>query len=260
MTMPNQVAIVTGASSGIGWELAKSLANDGYKVGLVARRHDRLEKLAGEIRAIGGVAAYAAADVGERSQAVPAIRSLAAQLGPIDLLVANAGVGVPTLLQPMNVEQVEQMVRVNLLGVVYAIEAVLPAMLERRQGHLVAISSLASYKGLPGESGYCATKAAVNTYMEGLRIHAREHGITVTTVCPGFVHTEMTAVNDFKMPWVINADQAARMIVRALRHKPKVYNFPWQTTLLMRMTRWLPDWVMARGMRQYNIKPPMPPA
>ena len=174
------------------------------------------------------------------------------------MLVANAGVGAPTLLNPLNVETVEKMVRVNLLGVVYAIEAVLPSMLERRRGHLSAVSSLAAYKGLPGESGYCATKAAVNSYMEGLRIQLASRGIAVTTICPGFVKTPMTDVNHFKMPWLITADDAARRIVRALRWRRKVFNFPWQTTLLMKLTRWLPDWIMARGMENYNDKPPMP--
>jgi short-subunit dehydrogenase len=181
------------------------------------------------------------------------------RLGPVELLIANAGVGAPTLLDPMNVADVEKQVRVNLLGVVHAVAAVLPDMLQRRQGHLAAVSSLAAYKGMPGESGYCASKAAVNTFMEGLRIHLRDKGVAVTTICPGFVRTPMTAVNDFKMPWLLEADEAARRIVRALHRKRKVYNFPWQTTILMKLLAWLPDWVVARTMAQYNEAPPMPP-
>jgi short-subunit dehydrogenase len=259
MSYENQVAVITGASSGIGWELAKLLGAEGCKVGLVARRQERLEALAAEIREAGGTAAIAAADIGERDQAVTAIQKVRATLGPIDLLIANAGVGVPTLLAPLNVPDVETMVRVNLLGLIYSLEAVLPEMLQRGQGHLAAISSLASFKGLPGESGYCATKAAVNTYMEGLRIHLRGRGVTVTTICPGFVHTPMTASFDFWMPSVMSADKAARLIVRALRRRPKVYNFPWTVNLLMRAARWGPDWAVARVMHTYNIKPPMPP-
>jgi short-subunit dehydrogenase len=258
MSLSNQVAIITGASSGIGWALAKELAAQHYRVGLMARRKDKLETLASEIRAAGGTAACAAADVGDRSPTVEAIHTLRDQLGPVDLLIANAGVGAPTLLEPLNIEQVEQMFRVNVLGLVYAFEAVLPEMLRRGRGHLAGVSSLAAYKGLPGESGYCASKAAVNSYLEGLRIQLRNRGVTVTTICPGFVQTPMTAVNDFKMPWLLQADEAARRIVRALRRRRKVYNFPWQTTVLMKATRWLPDWLLARGMRTYNEKPPMP--
>jgi short-subunit dehydrogenase len=258
MSFANQVVVITGASSGIGWSLAHALAAEGAHVGLVARRLDRLEELAAAIRARGGTVAVAAADVGDRQQTVAAIHQLAAQLGPVDVMVANAGVGAPTLLDPVNVETVEKMVRVNLLGVVYSIEAVLPAMLQRQRGHLAAVSSLAAYKGLPGESGYCCTKAAVNSYMEGLRIQLRTRGIAVTTICPGFVKTPMTDVNHFKMPWLLSADEAARRIVRALRRRRKVFNFPWQTTLLMKITRWMPDWLVARTMQDYNDKPPMP--
>src|SRR5439155_22431411 len=129
MTFANQVAVITGASSGIGWALATALAALGCKVGLVARRQEKLQALAQEIAQAGGSAAIAAADVGNRVQLSAAIRGLAEQLGPVDLLIANAGVGMPTKLDPMNVADIEEMFRVNTLGVVYAIEAVLPAML-----------------------------------------------------------------------------------------------------------------------------------
>jgi len=258
MTFANQVAVITGASSGIGWELAKVLAAQGCKVGLVARRRELLEQLAAEIEAHGGKAAAAAADVGEREQVLKAIHDVSGRLGPVDLLIANAGVGAPLLLEPMNVAAQEKMFRINTFGVVYAIEAVLPEMLRRGRGHLAAVSSIAAYKGLPGESAYCASKAAVNIYMEGLRIQLRGRGIAVTTICPGFVRTPMTAVNDFWMPFLLEADEAARRIVRALGRRRKVYNFPWQMAWLMRLTSWLPDWMFARVMAKYNENPPPP--
>jgi short-subunit dehydrogenase len=260
MSFAGQVAVVTGASSGIGWALAKALARNGAKVGLVARRIEELQRLAAEIAQAGGTALAAQADVADRRQTVDAIRDLATRMGPVDLLVANAGVGAPTHLEPLNVEQMEQMFRVNTLGVIYAIEAVLPAMLQRGRGHLSAVSSLGGYKGLPGESAYCASKSAVNVFLEGLRIQLRGKGIAVTTICPGFVKTPMTAVNDFSMPFVLEADEAARRIVSALQRKVKVFNFPWQTAFLMRLTRWAPDWVMARVMATYNenLPPPAP--
>jgi short-subunit dehydrogenase len=258
MLFANQVAVVTGASSGIGWALARELAAQGCRVGLVARRQDRLDALAAEIRAAGGRAARAVADVGDRARTVTAIHAVRDELGPVDLLIANAGVAAPTFLEPVNVEQVEEMFRVNVLGMVYAIEAVLPEMLRCGRGHLAGVSSLAAYKGLPGESAYCASKAAVNSYLEGLRIQLRDRGIAVTTLCPGFVKTPMTDVMATKMPWLIEADEAARRMVRALRRRRKVYNFPWQTTLLMKATRWLPDWVLARSLRRYNEQPVKP--
>ncbi len=117
-TFANQIAVITGASSGIGWALAKALAAEGCKVGLIARRREQLAALAQEIQQTGGVAAYAPADVAERQPTLDAIHDVAAQLGPVDLLVANAGVGAPTLLDPVNVHDVEKMFRVNVLGMV----------------------------------------------------------------------------------------------------------------------------------------------
>jgi short-subunit dehydrogenase len=258
MSLAGQVAIITGASSGIGWALAHTLATEGCKVGLVARRREQLAALAGEIEKRGGSTAFAAADVSEREQAVAAIREVAARLGPVDLLIANAGVGAPTTIEPFNVGDVEKMFRVNVLGVVYSLEAVLPQMLERRRGHLAAVSSLAAYRGLPGESGYTASKAAVNVFMEGLRVQLRSKGIAVTTICPGFVQTPMTEVNEFKMPWLLTAEEAARRIVHALKRKRKVYNFPWQMSLFMKFARWAPDWLVDQMMHTYNENPPFP--
>jgi short-subunit dehydrogenase len=253
MSFPFQTAIITGASSGIGWSLAKELARQGAKVGLVARRRDNLERLAHEI---GPHAAFEAADVADREQSVAAIRSLSSRLGPIDLLVANAGVGAPTAVEPMNTPDIRKMFEVNVFGVIHAIEAVLPDMVSHNRGHIAAVSSAAAFKGLPAESGYCATKAAVNTFMEGLRIQLRSRGIAVTTICPGFVTTPMTERNRFHMPWLMDSDRAARLIAKALLKKKKVYTFPWQMGVLMWATRWVPDWYVARAMKPYNDNPP----
>jgi short-subunit dehydrogenase len=253
MSFADQVAIITGASSGMGWWMAKVLAGEKCKVGLIARRKDKLDALAAEIRQTGGSTAVAVADVADRQQTFAAIYALAEELGPVDLLIANSGVARPTPMEPLETEQVEHMIRVNLFGVIYAIDAVLPGMLQRGRGHLAAVSSLAAYKGFPGESGYCASKAGVNAYMEGLRIQLRKRGIAVTTICPGFVRTPMTQETPFPtpMPWLMDADKAARLIIRALRRRRKVYNFPWQTTLLTRFTRWLPDWILARALKEH---------
>jgi short-subunit dehydrogenase len=259
MPFKDQVAVITGASSGIGWEMAKRLASQGCHVGLVARRRERLETLAAECQALGVRTAVASANVADRQQTLAAFRQLREALGPVDLLIANSGVGIPTPIEPMDGEAVDNMIRVNYLGVVYAIEGVLPEMLQRGRGHLAAVSSLASYKGMPGESGYCSSKAAVNVYMEGLRIQLRPRGIYVTTICPGFIKTPMTDVNEFPMPFVLTAEQAAAKIVRALERRKKVFNFPWQTSLMMRGLRWLPDWMVRRIVGVHTDKRPAPP-
>lgn len=258
MPFKDQIAVITGASSGIGWEMAKELARQGCHVGLIARRRERLEALAAECQGLGVKAAVAPANVAERDKTLAAFKQLRETLGPVDLLIANSGVGKPTPLEPLDMDSVDNMIRVNYLGVVYAIEAVLPEMLQRGKGQLAAISSLASYKGMPGESGYCSSKAAVNVYMEGLRIQLRSRGIAVTTVCPGFIRTPMTEVNEFPMPFVMNADKAARKIINAIAKKKKVYDFPFMTNLMMRSVRWLPDWLVARIFRDFTGDRPAP--
>jgi short-subunit dehydrogenase len=258
MSYTNRVAVITGASSGIGRALAVALASRGARVGVTARRADRLDELVREVHTAGGTIEAAACDVGDRLATVAAIRTLAERLGPVELLVANAG-AAHSAIDPLNVTGLEEMVRVNLLGVAYSFEAVMDSMLARRCGHLVAISSIAAYKGLPGSGAYCATKAAVNTYCEGLRIELRGRGVAVTCVCPGFVHTEMTAGKTHAMPFAMGADAAARRILRALPWHPKVFNFPRRMSWLMGLIRWMPDWVIARMARRERVTEAVPP-
>jgi short-subunit dehydrogenase len=234
MTAPYSAAVVTGASSGIGRAVAVELARRGVPVGAVARRADRLADLR---RTAAGRIETEVADVTDRPALAAAVRRLADRLGPIDLLVANAGVAGG---------EVEAVMRVNFLGVVHAIDAVLPTMLARGRGHLVGVSSLAAYKGLPGSAAYSASKAAVNAYLEGLRIELRPRGVAVTCVCPGFVRTEMTADKTHPMPFLMDADRAARRIVSALRRRPAVYDFPKRMRAVMWLAKWAPDRLIAR--------------
>ncbi len=246
MNWQGKTVVITGASSGIGSALAKELAGRGARVGVLARRQDYLQKLVIDVRASGGTIEAEPCDVTDRSGLRAAIDTLEAKLGPIDVLIANAGVSFPSGADPVASEDVETMMRVNFLGVVHAFEAVLPGMLKSGAGHLVAISSLAAYKGLPGSAGYCASKAAVNTFCESLRIELGPRGVAVTAVCPGFIRTPMTAAQTHPMPFLMDADEAARRIANALPRRPAVYNFPWLMFRLMRMLRWLPDRVIRR--------------
>ena len=219
----------------------------GARVGVTARRADRLDELVREVRGHGRD------DRGGRRATSPTARrrSRPSAAWPRSsdrsiCSIANAGVGQTAGADPMNVPVVEQMVKVNLLGVAYAFEAVMESMLARKSGHLVAISSLAAYKGLPGSAGYCATKAAVNTYCEGLRIELHGRGVAVTCVCPGFVRTEMTAGKTHPMPFVMDADAAATRILRALPRATEGLRLPAADVVADEAARWLPDWFVAR--------------
>lgn len=246
MSIANTTAIITGASSGIGRSLSIALAARGTRVGVIARRKELLDTLVAQIRASGGTVDAATADVADRHALQSGIRYLCDKLGPADLLIANAGIALPSQVGPHHVSAVRTMVDANFLGVVHAFDAVLDSMLQRGKGHLVAISSLAAYKGLPGSAGYSASKAAVNAYCEGLRIELKARGIAVTCVCPGFVDTAMTIKNPRPMPLLMHPDEAARRILIALRRKPGVFDFPWPMRLLMWLSKWAPDRFIAK--------------
>ena len=251
-----RIAVVTGASSGIGQALALELARAGYDLGLTARRGDRLERLAIEVRAAGVRAEYAAADATRRDETHAALAALRERLGPIDLLVANAGVGYGTDALAPDAEVLEAEFRVNVFGAFYAIEAVVPSMRERGSGHVVAISSLAGHRGLPGAAGYCATKAALTRLVEGMRPDWARAGIRATTIHPGYVRSELTDRNRYRMPLLMDTDRAARLIARAIRRRKKVYEFPWRMSILVRhLVRHLPDRLLAGRVRS-DREPP----
>ena len=240
------VALVTGASSGLGAEMARQLGRSGWKVGLTARREAELEAVARSIREAGGTAFVAPADLADAGAIHTAIAAVVEALGPIDLLLANAGVGVSMTGRDFSAEAFDRMIRVNLSGVGHAIEAVLPGMLRKGAGQIVGISSLAGYRGLPGSSGYSATKAGLSALLEGLRADLARSGVVVTTVHPGFVRTPMTAGSSKLMPMAMNVGPAASIIIRGVASGHSRVDFPWRMAAILGMVRLLPDWIYDR--------------
>lgn len=250
----SRVTFVTGASSGLGAALAPLFAADGDTVVLTARRAESLEQLADGIRATGGRALPLALDVTDRAAVLDAVRRVEAEAGPVDLLIANAGIGEPTPATRFDSATLERVFRTNVFGVSYCIEAVLPGMIERRAGQIVGISSLAAYRGLPGNASYCASKSAVNALLESLRVELRQHGVTVSIVAPGFVKTPLTARNKFPMPFILDVDDAARRMHRAIRAGRTEYAFPWQLASIVRTGRLLPNALYDRLLKGKKIE------
>ena len=243
--------MITGASAGIGRSLALEIAARGGRLGLLARREDVLNDLVAEIKNKNGQAVAAAADVRDRKAVRAAADHFRAEFGPIDVMIANAGIGTSQHAAQLQPEQVAEVININLIGAVNSVAAVLPEMVERDSGQLVAISSLAGYRGLAKSAAYCASKAGVSAYFESLRIDLRRTGVTVTVIHPGFIKTELTAGRAAKMPYLMELDDAVKKILMAIEKGKKSYAFPWQLATIVRSFSILPatmyDWIAERN-------------
>ena len=233
-------AIITGASSGIGAAVAEELGRRGWKVGLIARRAERLEALA---ERIGEGAAVAVADVTDRVALERAIAQLEQTLGPCDLMLANAGIGETVSGTRFDTGSALRIIDVNVNGVIHALGAVIGPMVERGSGHIAVTSSVAGYRGLPGFGAYSASKSCVTTLVESLRVDLRGSGVSMTAIHPGFVVSELTDTNTFSMPFLVKTDKAARVIVDGLERKRSIICFPWQMRCLMWLVKHLPNWL-----------------
>ncbi len=245
---------ITGASSGIGAELARQIAACGARVGLLARNEQRLESVAAAARATSdrSTIAWVSCDVRSPAQVAHAATALVRQLGSCDVLVANAGIYRQTDVATFSAAASWNLFETNVHGVLTVIEAVLPSMVERRRGHLVAVSSLAGRIGLPRAAAYCASKSAVLRLMESLRLDLQPLGIAVTTVLPGTVDTPM--ITEPERAHAVKLDRAARWIVRAIERRKPVCVFPQRTAWLIRLARLLPPRLFDAVMRRM---PPM---
>lgn len=234
-----QVVFITGASSGIGYALARELAPKGYALALAARRKDLLDELCDEVRRLGGEALALGCDVGNQSQVRHSIAETVARFGRIDLAILSAGFSEPTRSVKFSAGQFERMLRTNLLGVAFCLEELIPLMLQQQGGMIAAVSSLAGDRGMPGSAGYCATKAALSALFDGMRVELRERGIRLVTIEPGYVLTPMTE-SFGKMPFLMQADEAARLILRRMEQGDRVIRFPLISSVVMKLIRMLP--------------------
>jgi short-subunit dehydrogenase len=262
MEFKDRVVLVLGAAGGIGRAICTQMGRGGASLGLVDRDATKLMALQEELGVANIRCVAAVADVRSREQTRAAVEKVGAQLGPVDILVAAAGVCGVSLVEDLRVDELETIMQVNFLGVVYAIEAVLPSMLERKRGQIAAIASLAAFRGIPFESAYCASKAALTSYLESLRPPLRRRGIEVTTLFPGFIRTPLlenllAEGRAAAPPGVIEPEKAASRIVWAIRRGRRVYAFPWGLSLLVHLSRFLParlwDRIQTRMARTFRL-------
>lgn len=236
-----RTALVTGASSGLGRGLALWLARSGVRVFASGRRVEQLQALADEARAAGATIEPVEMDVARTDETLTRIRQLDADCGGLDLVVANAGVGGETHGKRMAWERVQHIIDVNVTGASATLCAVLPQMVERRRGHLVGIASLAAWRGLKGHAAYSASKSFLGTFMESLRVDLKDTGVRVTCIYPGFVKSELTAKNRHPMPFLLETDDAADRMGRAILRGDAEFAFPWQLASAMKLVKTLPN-------------------
>jgi short-subunit dehydrogenase len=244
--------IITGASTGIGRALALEYAARGATLGLMARREEMLVQLASSLP----VRSYTyAVDVRSGKALKAAAQDFVARTGWPDIVIANAGVSAGTLTgEPTDNEVFEEVMATNLNGMMLTFQPFVEAMRRERRGILVGIASVSGFRGLPGASAYCASKAAAISYLESLRVELHGSGVSVVTICPGYIATPLTAKNPYRMPFLMDAKVAARKMAVAIDKRKRFYVLPWQMAIVGWLLRCLPrslyDVLFARAPRK----------
>jgi short-subunit dehydrogenase len=249
--MPLKV-IISGASSGLGRALAQYYASIGATLGLIARRRDLLEILAAELP---GTFIYVA-DVRDAKAIQAAAQNFMDCNGCPDIVIANAGVSRGILTEYTEDSKVfEEILATNVIGIMNLFQPFISTMRTARRGCLVGIASVAGYRGLPGGGAYSASKVAAISYLESLRVEMHGSGVSIITVCPGYIVTPMTANNPFPMPFILTAEAMARKIVRIIEHKKLFTVIPWQMAIIAPVLKFLPNFFYDRLFAKAPRKP-----
>ncbi len=254
--MPSQVnfraALITGATSGLGRAIAMELGRRGTFIHALGRRAELLDELVAELPSGGAPYAVDVTDSAALRGAIHrADQGHGDATGPLDLVIANAGIAENGIESADDADAASQVLAVNAIAASATIEYAKDLMLPRGQGHLCAISSLAGTRGLPGAPAYCASKAALSTYVEALRFRLHGSGVTITDVQPGFIKTAMTDKNDFPMPFLMELDVAARRTVNALckAKPPATLRYPRRLAWPLRLAaKTAPGWAWQRAL------------
>jgi short-subunit dehydrogenase len=247
MFWQDKVVFLTGASSGIGEGLALAMAKRGSTLGLVARRRELLDDLADRCRAFDVHVRIFALDVTDETAVAEAADDMRSGFGRIDILIANAGIGGnDEATRAYTPHAVRKVIDTNLLGAANAVHAVVGPMIERGSGHLVAISSLAGFRGLPKSAAYSASKAGMTAFFESVRLDIQHSGLDVTIIHPGFIRTPLTSGRTNKMPFLMELDDAIPLFLKAIEKKKKFAAFPWQLATVVRAGKFMPAWLYDR--------------
>jgi hypothetical protein len=245
--------VISGASSGIGLALARHYLERGAIVAAFARRGELLQKLSAQFP--DKVFPYTL-DVRDAAAISAAAEDFMARVGVPDIVIANAGVSIGTLTRYAADNDVfRHVMDINVLGAVQTFQPFLDRMREAGSGRLVGIASVAGFRGLPGAGAYSASKAALISYMESLRLEMRGSGVKVVTICPGYIRTPMTDVNPYPMPFMLEVDDAARRFAHVIARGCSFKVVPWQMGVVGRVMKILPNWLYGRLFAKAPHKP-----
>lgn len=254
MNFTNKVVLLTGASSGIGYSLAKSLPKENCSLALLSRSKNTLDELVTEIKNDGAKALSYKCDVGNLDEVKHAFERIKNDFGRIDIAILNAGVSHRADVKNYSVEIARNIFDVNVFGIINFVEQLIPDFIQRKEGMIVGVSSLAEARGFPKSGFYNASKSAASLMLESLRVELKPYNIKVLTVKPGFVRTPMTDKNDFHMPFLMDVDRAAKIIIDGIKKEKHIIQFPLTTVIGSKIIKLLPDWLF-----DYLMNRPLPP-
>jgi short-subunit dehydrogenase len=249
--------LITGASSGLGWALAETLAPHGVQLGLLSRREGEMRRLAAALRHTSSRFWIHPCDVRDRAAVEQAVAGFVAEAGRLDVAWVNSGIGAETSRQRWDWDLVESMIDTNLKGAIYTTQACLRVMAPQGRGTLVAVSSAAAMRGLPAHGIYGATKVALAYYFEALTLEYPE--LRFTTIYPGFVDTPLNRGNPNRI-FLLPPDRAASIMLRAVAHGRREIIYPWQMKAVFRLARALPFALYRRLARRTQVGRPAPPS
>ena len=255
MKLTGKNVVITGASSGIGKALALQFAKAGSSLVLLARRIEELEIIAKEVSKYHVIVKIYKCDVSNKDEVEKVFVHIKKFFSSIDILVLNAGVSFRTDVRKDESAKAVQTFAVNVLGMIFCANQVIPDFIQAKKGMIVGVSSLAESRGFPRSGFYCASKAAASTYLESLRIELQKYNIKVLTVKPGFVKTPMTDKNEFDMPFIIPVEKAVKIIIEGIKKEKKIIQFTFGAVLGIKIMKIMPNWLFDRLSKQQLKKP-----
>jgi len=243
MDFNNKTVLLTGASSGMGYSLAKLLPKENCSIALLSRRENILNDLANEIKIDGGKVSAYKCDVGNVDEVRNSFGQVRKDFGKIDIAILNAGVSSRTDVSKYSSSIAKEIFEANTLGIINCVEQLLPDFIQRKEGMIVGVSSLADSRGYPRSGFYNASKAAATLLLESLRIELKPHNVKVLIVKPGFVRKTMNDKNEFQMPFLMDVDRAAKIILNGIKKEKKIIQFPLPIVIGSKIIKYMPDWL-----------------